>query len=568
MQNREIADIFERMADILEIKGDNVFRISSYRKAARIIYDLTEDVAVLVAEGRLDKVPGIGNAMMGNIVQYLEQGKISKYEELKKTIPEGVVKMLYIPGMGPKTVALIYQKLGISNITELGKAVRCGKLRDLSGMGVKKEQNILRGIKLIEESKGRILLGLALPVAGEIVDYFKSKGVAMVSAAGSLRRMNETIGDIDILVGAKKGKQIIEEFVNSSRVKEVLACGDTKGSVITYDGFQVDIRVVKPDCFGSALSYFTGSKAHNVHLRELAKVKGFKINEYGIFKGKKRIGVAKEKDIYKTLKLDWIPPVLREDRGEIDAAAEHKLPCLVFKEDIKGDYHVHSDWSDGVVSIEEMAGAAKKLGYEYIVISDHSQSLKIAGGLSPRELEMQIDKIHELNKKLKGFTILCGAEVDIKNDGTLDFPDKLLKKLDIVTGAVHSGFKQDRVTLTKRITTAMKNPYLNIVAHPTGRIIGLREAYEIDIEEVLKAAQDTNTALEINAHCDRLDLNDIYVRRAKEMGVKLVIGSDAHNIDQLWMLCLGVAVAQRGWLEKKDLLNTLSISKLKKMLKK
>lgn len=567
MKNQEIAEIFERLADILEFKGDNMFRINSYRKAARAIKDLTEDVEVLAKEDRLQKIPGIGSGMAEKINQYLTKGKIAKYEEVIKDVPEGLIKMLEIPSMGPKTVALIYEKLGIKNISELEKAIKSEKLRGLPSMGKKKEENMLRGIRLLKEAGKRILLGIALPIVEELVDKLKTKGLTMVSPAGSLRRMKESVGDIDILVGAKNGGEIIKDFVSQPEVREILASGDTKGSVIVSGGIQVDIRVVNPKSFGAALQYFTGSKAHNIHLREIAKHKGLKINEYGVFKGAKKAGGAKEEDIYKVLGLPWIPPVLREDRGEIDAAGSDKLPELVTINDIKGDLHIHSEWSDGAARIEDIARAAKAIGYKYILISDHSQSTRIAGGLTPKELEEQISEIKKVNKKIKGITVLSGSECDIKNDGSMDFPDKLLAKLDIVIGAIHSGFKQDEKLLTKRITTAMKNPHVDIIAHPTGRLIAAREPYQLDLDAVLKVAGDTGTALEINAYYNRLDLNDIFSRKAKEMGIKLVIGTDSHHIDQLWMMRLGVAVARRAWLGKNDLLNTMSLDKLKCWLK-
>lgn len=564
MKNREIAEIFEHMADILELKGDNMFRINSYRKASRVINDLTEDLAVLAKEGKLKEIPGIGSGMIENINQYLTKGKINKYEEEKKDIPKGLIQMLDIPGLGPKTASLVYKKLGARNISELEKVIKSGKLRNLPGMGEKKEENILRGIKLYREKGDRILLGVALPLVEDLVDSLKRKGIRMISPAGSLRRMNESIGDIDILVGDKDGKSVIKDFVSQPNIKEVLASGNTKGSVIIENGLQIDIRVVDPSSFGAALQYFTGSKAHNIHLREIAKQKGFKINEYGIFKGLKRIGGGKEEDIYKTLGLCWMSPLLREDRGEIEAAGKNKLPKLVTLKDIQGDLHVHSKWSDGTSSIEDVARAAKRIGYKYVIISDHSQSLKIAGGLSPKELEKQIEQIKKVNKKVKGITVLCGSEVDIKGDGSMDFPDKILEKLDIVIGAIHNGFKQDKKTIAKRITTAMKNPNVDIIAHPTGRLIGARDPYQFDADEILKVARDTDTALEINAYYDRLDFNDIFARKAKDMGVRMAIGTDSHHIDQLWMMKLGISVAQRGWLEKKDLLNTMTLDKLKK----
>lgn len=568
MKNKEIAGIFDRIADILEIIEDNVFRINSYRKAARAIGDLAQDIEQLASEDKLKEIPGIGSGMIDKINQYLTKGKIDVYDQIREKVPQGLVDMLSIPGMGPKTIALIYKKLKIKSIPELEKAINKGKLDKLPGMGKKKEDNILRGIKLLSEAKGRILLGDAFIIANDIIAGLKKSGIKLVSTAGSLRRMKETVGDIDILVGSKKGKDIINKFVKGSDVKEILAGGPTKGSVILADGLQADIRVVEPQSYGSALLYFTGSKEHNIHLREIAKRKGFKINEYGLFKKDKKIKIIKEEDIYKKLGLEYISPLLRENRGEIEAAASGKLPKLVTQKDIKADLHVHSRWSDGMYEITDIANAAKRMGYKYIVISDHSQSLKIAGGLSPARLEKQIKEIRELNKKMSNFTILCGSEVDIKGDGSLDFPDSLLEKLDIVLAAIHTGFKQDKKTLTTRIIKAMENPNVDVIVHPTGRLIGSREPYELDMEEIFRTAKETQTALEINCHYNRLDLNDIWARRAKEMGVKLVLGTDSHMIDQLWMMSLGVGVAGRAWLEKDDILNAFSLKKLTKYLTK
>lgn len=572
MKNREIADIFEHMADILEFKKDNIFRINSYRKASRVLKDLTEDIEVLAKENKLNDISGIGPGMAEKINQYIRKGKIDKYEEIKKDVPDGLIKMLEIPGMGPKTTALVYNKLKVKDMAGLEKAIEKGGLRELPGMGEKKEENILRGIRLLKEASKRILLGVALPIVEDLVNNLKQKGIKLVSPAGSLRRMQETIGDIDILVGSDKGDEIIRDFVNQSNVKQILASGDTKGSVIVEGGIQVDVRVVKPSSFGAALQYFTGSKAHNIHLREMAKEKGLKINEYGVFStkggGNKKIGGMKEEDVYKILGMPWIPPVLREDRGEIESALKNELPRLVTEEDIKGDLHVHSEWTDGNNRIEDIARAARDRGYSYIALTDHSQSTRIAGGLKPNELKEEIEEIKKINRKFKDFTILCGSEVDIGSDGSMDFPDKLLEKLDIVIGAIHSGFKQDRKTITKRIITAIKNPNVDIIVHPSGRLLSSREPYDVDMEEVLKAARDTGTAIEINAYYDRLDLDDIWARRAKKIGVKLAIGTDSHHIDQFWMMRLGIGVCGRAWLEADDILNTFSLQNLIKYLTK
>ena len=568
MKNRELADIFEKMADILEFKGENPFKVNAYRKVARVLKDLSEDVAEIAKEGKLEGIPGVGSGIAKKIKEYLETGRIAKYEEVKEGVPAELVEMMKIPGMGPKTVALVYKKLGISTISALEEAVKEGRLRELFGMGPKKEENILRGIRLLRESKGRKILGQALPLVEEIISLLKerSKTLNKIEPAGSLRRMRETVGDLDILATGTDPKEIIDTFVSLPPVVEVLASGTTKGSVIVSSGMQIDLRVVPEDSYGAALQYFTGSKAHNIHLRNIAKDRGLKINEYGVFRGEEKIAGKEEEEVYAALSLPFIPPELREDRGEIEAAYEGKLPQVVGYDEMRGDFHVHSKWSDGSASIREIAEKAKELGYEYLVIADHSQSMKFAGGLTPEMLINEIKEIRRVNEEVSGITLLAGAEVDIRMDGTLDFPDEVLTKLDVVIAAVHSGFKQSREEMTRRIIRALRHPEVDILAHPTGRIIGEREPYAVDIEEVIAEAAKLGKILEINAYYQRLDLNDVYSRRAKELGVKLAIGTDAHHLDQLSFVRFGVAVARRGWLEREDVLNTYSLSEVKRIL--
>jgi DNA polymerase (family 10) len=565
MKNKELADLFEKMADILEFKGENPFKISAYRKASRIIGDLTQDIEEIAEQGELKNIPGIGEGMAQKVVEYLKTGKISRFEEVKKGVPDELIAIMDIPGMGPKTLALIHKERGINNLSQLEKAVEDSSLTDLPGMGEKKIENIKRGIQLLKQSKGRMNLGVAFPVAKRIVETLRQKtGSKKIELAGSLRRMKENIGDIDILATGLDKEKIIQAFIHLPEVKEVLASGETKASVIVERGTQIDLRVVEEDSYGAALQYFTGSKGHNIHLRGIAKAKGIKINEYGVFKRKKKIGGKEEKDVYRSLGMDWIEPELREDRGEIEAAQKGRLPKLVEETEIKGDLHVHSKWSDGTSSIEEIARAALKKSYQYVAICDHSKSLKIAHGLDESRLMEQIEEIDRINEKLEGFQILKGTEVDILADGKIDLPEKILEKLDIAVAAIHSGFKQDRGKMTKRIIRALENPYIHILAHPSGRLLGARDPYEVEIEEVMEAAKKYGKALEINAYFERLDLDDIHCRKAKEMGIRVAIGTDSHHLDQMWMISLGVAVARRGWLETKDILNTLSLKEILK----
>jgi len=566
MKNREIARLFEKMADILEFQGENVFKINAYRKASRIIGDLTQDLEQLHKEGKLRDIPGVGEGIAKKIKEYLETGQMSKYEQIQRGMPDGLLEIMAIPGVGPKTLALVHKTRGISSMAELEKAVKEGRLHDLPGMGLKKEENILRGIALLRRSGKRISLGVAIPIVDEIIQGMKGRTkVQRIFPAGSLRRMKETVGDIDILVAGRDGRKIIEAFTRMPQVQEVLVAGYTKSSVIVQGGLQVDLRVVPQASYGAALQYFTGSKAHNIHLREIAKARGMKISEYGIFRGKQKIGGSKEADIYAKLGLAWIPPEMREDRGEVALAAQGKLPQLVEEKDIRGDLHVHSNWSDGSATIEQIALAARKRGYQYVAICDHSQSLKFAGGLSEDKIERQIEEIRELNERLSGIVLLAGTEVDIKTDGSLDFPDRILEKLDVVVAAVHSGFKQPEEKITARLHTALENPHVDILAHPTGRLISNRLPYSVNLEALFAKAAERRVILEINAYYDRLDLNDIHCRRAAELGVMLSIGTDAHHPDQLWMMRLGVAVARRGWLTKGNLLNTLSLPKVRRL---
>jgi len=565
MKNKELTDLFEKMADILEFKGENPFKISAYRKASRILGDLTQDIEEITEKGELKKIPGIGEGMAQKIEEYLKTGKVSKFEEIRRGVSDELIAIMDIPGMGPKTLAMLHKEKGINNFSQLEKALSNGALLGLFGMGEKKVENIKRGIQLLKQSKGRMNLGVAFPAARRIVDTLRQKtGSKKIEWAGSLRRMKENIGDIDILATGPDKEKILQVFTHLPEVKEVLASGETKASVIVEGGTQIDLRVVEEDSYGAALQYFTGSKGHNIHLRGIAKAKGIKINEYGAFKGEKKIAGKEEKDIYRSLGMDWIEPELREDRGEIEGAQKGHLPKLLQESEIKGDLHVHSKWSDGVFSIEEMAKAAQKRGYQYVAICDHSKSLKIAHGLDESRLIKQIEEIDSINEKFEGFQILKGTEVDILSDGRLDFSEEILEKLDFVVAAIHSGFKQDRGKMTKRIIQALENPHIHILAHPSGRLLGARDPYEVEMDELMESAKKYGKALEINAYFERLDLDDIHCRKAKEMGVRVGIGTDAHHLDQMWMMSLGVAVARRGWLETNDVLNTMSLKEILK----
>jgi len=568
MKNQEIAAIFNEIAGLLEIKGENPFRIRAYRRAAMNIEGHSKNVADLTREELLE-IPGIGKDLEEKIEEYLKTEKIASYEELKKEVPAGLSGLLSVPSLGPKTAKLLHEKLKIKNIDELEELAKKHKLAGLPGIKEKTEENILKGIGMLRRGKDRQPLGRVLPIASDIVEYLKKNApVKKISMAGSLRRMKETIRDIDILITSENPHDVMKAFVHLPDIKEVLMHGPTKSSIMTTEGLQVDLRVVEDESFGAALAYFTGSKEHNIRLREMALKKGLKINEYGIFREKdnKRLGGKNEEDVYRILKLQYVPPEMREDRGEIEAAKKNELPNLVELKDIKGDLHVHSKRSDGNYSIEELIDAAEKRGYEYIAITDHTKGLGIARGLNEEKALEEKKEIGALNKKLRGFKLLMGLEVDIRSDGKMDLPDEVLSKMDIVVASIHSGFRQSKEQITKRLVSAMKNPYVSVIAHPTGRLIGERDPYEIDMEHILKVAKETGTAIEINAYPLRLDLNDIHAKKAKELGVKIAISTDAHLLSQFEYMSYGVSIARRGWLEKEDVLNTLKYGSLMKVL--
>jgi len=572
MKNFEIADKFRQMAKILEIKGDNPFRIRAYEKAAQNIESITEDITNYIKEDKLTTIPGIGKDLAEKIEEIVKTGTFKALQDLQKTIPEGLLDLLNIPSVGPKTAKLLYEKLKIKNISDLEKAIAKNKLEGLFGIKEKTIENISKGIQLLKREKERMYLAQAQMIAQEFLDALKKlPEVKNISVAGSLRRQKETVRDIDILVLSKSAQKVMDAFVSVPSVKEVIAQGETKSSLRTKEDIQVDCRVVEEKSYGAALLYFTGSKNFNIHLRTLAQKRGLKINEYGVFSssksGEKYLAGRTEEEIFKLLKMSFIPAELREDTGEIELAQEFKLPKLVELKDIKADLHIHSKYSDGANTIEEIALACQKRGYQYIAITDHSQSLKVAGGLSIKDLIIKKKEIEKINQKFKDFYILYGTEVDTDSDGNLDYPDKVLKEFDLVIAAIHTGFKQSSQQLTKRIIRACQNKYVHIIAHPTGRLFGVRDAYTIDFEQILKVAKETNTCLEINAFPQRLDLNDLNCRRAKEKGVKLAIGTDSHSLEQLEAIKFGLSVARRGWLSRNDIINTLGVNALLKTIK-
>ncbi len=564
MKNQQIAKIFTEIADLLELKGENVFRIRAYRRAAQNIDGLSRDAATL-SDKDLTAIPGIGPDLAAKIKEFIATGRIAAHEKLKTEIPEGVLALLKVPGLGPKKAKQFYDLLKIKSIDELEAAIKKGKLAGLPGVQKKTEENILKGIELLKRGTDRRPLGRVLPLAEDIIARMKDGApVGRIEVAGSIRRWKETVKDIDILTTSKNAGKVMDVFVKLPQVSRVLAHGETKSSIITDEGIQVDLRVVEEDSFGAALAYFTGSKQHNIKLREMAVRAGLKINEYGVFKGPggQKIGGKQEEDVYKALKLPFIPPELREDTGEIDAALAGKLPDLVTVEDIKGDLHVHTKWSDGSHDLDTVVEAAKKKGYQYIAITDHTKGLGVAHGLDEKRLAEEIMLIDEANAKLSGFKILKGTEIDIRSDGRLDLPDKTLAGLDIVVASIHSGFKQTEEQITKRLLSAIRNPYVSVIAHPTGRLLGERDAYAMDMQAVLKEAAKYGVAMEVNAYPLRLDLNDLHIKMAKQYGVPIVINTDTHVTSQFDFITYGVAVARRGWVEKKEVLNTLPYEQL------
>ena len=565
--NQEVATLFANIGDLLEIKGENRFKVLAYRKAADNIAHLGQDLYNLWQSGQnLKNIEGIGQAIADKTEELFNTGRLGFWEKLIAEVPESLVGVLAIPDVGPKLAQSMWQELGITTVAEVKAAAEQGKLQNLPRMGAKSEARILASIAALERRQtDRVHLGVAWPLAMAVINSLKGMPeVIKIEAAGSLRRMRETIGDLDFLVATKTPAPIMAAFQSLPEVAEVIGAGETKSSVRFANGLQADLRCLEPQYWGAALQYFTGSKNHNVKIRELAQKKGYSLNEYALTResdGEKLL-FEDEAALYEFLGLAYIPPHLREDWGEVDAALKGNLPAGLSVADIKGEVHCHSTWSDGSHSIEEMARAALSRGYEYLVITDHSQSLGVANGLTPERLRQQRQEIEAVQAKVPGIRLLQGSEVEIKADGALDFPDEVLAELDFVVASVHTGLRQDRDMLTQRALAAINNPYVHTLGHPTGRLLPRREGGDFDMEAIMRAAAQTNTLLEINAAPERLDLNDAHARRAIELGVKLVINCDAHHTDDFNNLHFGVATACRGWANKDDIANTRPLAEL------
>lgn len=571
MNNSEVARVFQDISDLLELKGESPFKVRAYQKAVRSIEHLSVELSQLKAEGRLRDVPGIGEAIEKKITELLDTGHLKYYEELRAEFPSGIISLLQVPGIGPKTAMRLATELGVKSVEDLEQAIADGRVAGLFRMGDKTAENIRRGLQSMRTKEQRIPIGVALPLADEIMASMRERiAVRNLTPAGSLRRFRETIGDIDLMGTAEDAQSLLDTFTSLPQVREVLAKGGTKASIVTNRNLQADFRVVPHDAYGSLLQYFTGSKQHNISLRERAVRQGLSLSEYGItvVETGRLEKFATEEAFYARLGLPYIPPEIREGTHEIEMAEENALPKLVEFSDVKGDLHVHSKWSDGRDSIEQMALAARALGYRYIAITDHSKGRGVARGLNEERIREQAAEIKKLNEKLKDIRIFSGIEVDIRADGSLDFADEILAELDIVVAAVHSAMGQEREKMTGRIIQAIENPHVDIIAHPTCRLLGERDSITVDIEAVFRAAAQTGTALEINAMPDRLDLKDTHIFRARELGVKLSLGTDAHAAEHLPLMRYGVGIARRGWCEARHVLNALSAEDVLASLKR
>ncbi len=562
----ELAQAFEDLAELSEIKGEVRFKVNAYHRAAEVVRSHGEELLQLEEVKELRKYPGIGEGIAKKILEFKRGGSISKLEELKEEVPVELISLLQVPNLGPKRAKLVYDRLGVRTVEELRHAAEEHMLAELPGLGPKAEQNILEGIEHMQAASGRLLLHQAYRIQEKISRAMVERIPGLsISPAGSLRRMKETIGDIDVLVGSLEPAAVMEAFCTLPDLSRVMLRGETKSSVVTRDGLQVDLRVVRPEEFGAALQYFTGSQAHNVRVREVAKKEGMKINEYGVFrvKSNRRLAGETEEEVYRALGMDWPPPEIRENRGEVEAAQAGELPVLLEREDVLGDLHAHTEASDGIASLEEMREAAENIGYSYLAITDHAAGLRVAGGLSRDELLEQVEAIRRLNAAGGSpVTLLAGTELNIDNQGGLDYDDEVLSLLDLVIVSVHSGFRQERGQLTRRVVTAMRNPHVKVLAHPTGRLIGQRPPYDLDLRAVMREAHETGTALELNAFPDRLDLNDENLMEAARMGVKIALGTDSHRPEHLGFMLYGVATARRGWLGRDDVLNAMDTDEL------
>lgn len=571
VNNEDVAATLREIAELLELKNESTFRVRAYENAARTLGGLTEDVRTLAATGRLDDVKGVGKGIAGRIEELLSTGHIQYLDELRSAFPEGVRALMRVPGIGPSLSRRVYRELGVDTLEGLREAALDGRLADLPGLGEKSAQNVLRALDRVNKQETRISIGKALPLVEELIAQLSTcEFVENLTPAGSLRRWAPTIGDIDLMATSDRPEEVMDVFVSLPQVSQVLAQGPTKSSIVSDNRLQVDLRIVEAEVFGSLIQHFTGSRQHNIELREYALQRGLSLNEYGIgdIKTGDRQRFTDEVSFYAALDLPYIPPELREAHGEIAAARARSLPSLVSVEDVRGDLHVHSDWSDGAAPIEVMIAAARDRGYEYVAITDHSMGIGVAGGLSEERLLEQIARIHALNEEIDGIRVLTGSEVDIKRDGSLDFPDELLAQLDWVIASVHSGFNQSEEDMTRRIVRAMENPYVDAIAHPTGRLIGKRAAYAVDLETIFRTAAKTKTALEINSFPERLDLTDSHARRAIELGVTLVIDTDAHAPVHFDNIRYGVAMARRGWAEPSNVSNARSFAQLQAWLKR
>jgi len=565
MKNQKVAAVFAAIADTLAIQGENYHRIMAYRRAAENVAALGQPLEEVWQAGELESIPGVGKTLAAKIDELMRTGRLEAYEKLQAQVPVGVVEMLQIPDVGPKRAALFWKELGVTTVEGLEQAAQEGRLRALSGMGSKSEEKVLAGIEALKRRTGRTSLGVAWSLAHVMLNALEEvPGVTQATFAGSLRRMRETVGDLDLLVAAEDPEPVMARFRELDQMAEVLLSGPTKTSIRTHEGLQVDLRVLEARRWGTALQYFTGSQAHNIRLRELALGQGFSLNEYGLKrKDGTEILCATEGEVYAALGLPFIPPELREDRGEVEATLEGRLPDLVEIEDLKGDLQFHTTWSDGHQSLLEMARAAQAQGLEYALVTDHSYGLGVARGLAVEDLRRQRAEIEQVNRKMEGtFRLLAGIEVEIRSDGSLDFPDDVLAELDLVVASVHTGLRQEREQVTARMLAAIRNPHVDVIAHPTGRLIGEREGADVDMEVVFRAAAEAGTALEVNAHPSRLDLRDVHVRRAIELGVKLAISSDTHDVNGFSVLRFGVATARRGWATAADVINTWPLENL------